>query len=370
MLASLTAIALVAVWLAALAGQPLLPARLDPVSWHMHEMLFGYASAVIAGFLLTAVRNWTGMATWQDGRLGTLVAVWLSARILAWIEPLPLLIWQMLDLAFLPLLIISLARPLWTGNNRNNRYFLLILALMALGNLLWHLQQAGMALSLGRPGMLMLYLVLMVLLIVSGRVLPFFTRNVLPGFSPRTSPWTGVCGFVLLGAASLGELFRIDAPLPLGLIWLAFALCQFYRLSGWFDTRLLRIPVLWVLHAGYSWLGIGGLLSALALWGFFPASGATHALAIGGVGVFTIGMMARVTRGHTGRAIEVSRPTTAAFLILNLATLTRVFAPAILPEQSAMWLQVTGGLWMLAFLLFTLGYMPMLIRPRIDGKPG
>jgi uncharacterized protein involved in response to NO len=156
----------------------------------------------------------------------------------------------------------------------------------------------------------------------------------------------------------------------MAVLWLLFAPLQLFRLGGWFERRVFGLAVLWVLHAGYAWLALGSLLYGLSLLGMFIPSGALHALTLGVVGVFTLGMMARVSLGHTGRPINVSRLTAAAFVLMNLGALIRVFGPALSPGQHSVWLDLSAGLWILAFGLFVYRYTPLLLRPRIDGKPG
>jgi uncharacterized protein involved in response to NO len=153
-------------------------------------------------------------------------------------------------------------------------------------------------------------------------------------------------------------------------LWWLFAALQLLRLSGWFEKRVVRMPVLWVLHAGYAWLSLGALLYGLSLLGLFSPSGALHALTVGVVGVFTLGMMARVSRGHTGRPISVSTSTAVSFVLMNAAALVRVFGPAVWPERYVLWVDVSAGLWVLAFSLFAYRYVPLLLRPRVDGRPG
>jgi uncharacterized protein involved in response to NO len=153
-------------------------------------------------------------------------------------------------------------------------------------------------------------------------------------------------------------------------LWLLFAVLQLLRLTGWFDRRVAKIPVLWVLHAGYAWLTLGSMLYGLSLFGLFPPSAALHALTVGAIGVFTLGMMARVTLGHTGRSIDVSLLIVGSFLLLNIGVMVRVFGPAAWPEQYAVWVDASAGLWVLAFSLFAYQYVPLLLRPRVDGKPG
>jgi uncharacterized protein involved in response to NO len=370
LLAALAAVTLMTLWLAIWHGLLALPAHYDPLAWHSHEMLFGYAAAVIAGFLLTAVRNWTGVPTWTGSRLGLLAAVWLAARVTPWLPGVPPALPIALDVAFLPLVALSLVRPLWQGQNPVNRVFLLLLGVMALVCLQSHLQMLGMLDALGDARRVMLDLVLLVIVLVAGRVLPFFTRNVIPGFEPVRRGWVEAAAIALIAAVTLAELVALLPAALSATLWLAFAAVQFVRLAGWFDRRVLRIPVLWILHAGYAWLAVGAALNGVALLGLFPPSAAVHALTIGVVGVFTLGMMARVARGHTGRPINVAPSTTLAFVLVNLAVALRVFGPAWFGAHYALWIDLSAGLWVLAFALFAWRYVPLLLRPRVDGRPG
>lgn len=370
LLAGGAAVLLMLAWPAVWHGRLAPPGHYDPIAWHAHEMLFGYAAAVIAGFLLTAVRNWTGAQTWTGGRLALLAFVWLAGRLLTWLPDLPVWLPVAVDVAFLPLVGISLIGPLWQGQNRVNRVFLPLLLAMGLANLLSHLQLLGVITGVGDMRRVMLELVLGVIVLVGGRVMPFFTQNVLPGFHARQRLWVERATLVSLALVVLAELVPAT-PVWLGaLLWIVFAAVQLARLAGWFDPRVFRLPVLWVLHVGYAWMVAGALLSGLGLLGLFPPAAALHALTVGAIGVFTLGMMARVSRGHTGRSIDVTTVTAVAFVVLNVAVLLRVFAVAWLPALYGVWIDVSAGLWVIAFALFVWQYAMMLLRPRADGRPG
>jgi uncharacterized protein involved in response to NO len=368
--ASIAAVMLMLVWLMTWHGALALNDYYDPLAWHAHEMLFGYTVAVLAGFLLTAVPNWTGVPTWKGGRLGLLVTVWFAGRVVAWLPGTSPLLIAGVDLAFLPLLAVSLVKPLWFGQNKVNRIFIPLILAMALSNLLSHLQLQGLLSDLGDARRVMLDLVLLLIVLVGGRVLPFFARSALPGFQPRTRQWVEWASFAILLALIVVEAASSAPAAVAAMLWLAFAVVQAVRFAGWTELRVWRLPVLWVLHAGYAWLILGALLQALAQIGAFPPTAALHALGIGAIGVFTLGMMARVTRGHTGRSIEVGKATVLAFVLLNVAALLRVFGPAWLPAAYNLWVDLAGGLWMLAFAIFAARYGPRLLRPRVDGKPG
>jgi uncharacterized protein involved in response to NO len=241
---------------------------------------------------------------------------------------------------------------------------------MALTNLMSHLQLQGLLTDAGDARRVMLDLVVLLLVLVGGRVLPFFTRSALPGCRPRTRQWVEWASFAILLALTVVEAVSSGPGAVAATLWLTFAAVQAVRFAGWTDRRVWRLPVLWVLHAGYAWLILGALLQALAKIGQFPPLAALHALGVGAIGVFTLGMMARVTRGHTGRPIEVGRPMALGFVLLNVATLLRVFGPVWLPGAHKLWVDLSGGLWILAFGLFAVRYGPRLLRPRVDGKTG
>lgn len=370
LMASIAAVGLMLAWLAAWHGVLVLPAYYDPVAWHAHEMLFGYTVGVIAGFLLTAVRNWTGIATWQGPKLGLLALIWLAGRLLPWLPGTSPMIAALVDLMFLPLLAISLFGPLWKGRSRVNRVFVPLLFSMALANLLSHLQLHGLLDGAGDARRIMLDLILLLIVLVGGRVLPFFTRSVIPGFQPLTRRWVEYATFAILLLLTAMDAVTSSPAAVVTALWLTFAVIQAVRLAGWSTRRVWRMPVLWVLHTGYAWLVIGALLQGLAGAGWFPATAALHALGVGVVGIFTLGMMARVTRGHTGRPIVVGKAMAVGFVMLNVAAVIRVFGPAWLPAAHSLWVDLSAGLWLAVFGLFALRYAPRLLQPRIDGKRG
>lgn len=370
LLAGVSALVLMAVWLAALRGGFAVASHYPGASWHSHEMLFGYGVAVIAGFLLTAVRNWTGIATPSGSRLGGLVVVWLAGRLLAIVPVLPGGVVAVVDLAFLPLLTLALARPLWLGRNRINRIFIPLLLAMAGANLLVHLELLGVtAATAGRGVRLQIDLILLLLLVVTGRVVPFFTAKAIAGSRPRLAPWVERSGILLLMLLMAAELFALPKTL-VALLSLALAGVQAWRLWGWQHPGLWRLPILWVLYAGCGWLILGFVLRALGALGVFPANLAVHAFTTGAIGVLTLGMMARVALGHTGRDLVAEPPTVAGFLLLNAAAAGRVFAPGLLPGGYAVWVDVAGLLWIVAFGLFVFVYAPVLLKSRVDGRPG
>jgi len=358
-------------WLLLWVGYPGPVDYYGMVGWHGHEMLFGYAMAVIAGFLLTAVRNWTGIDTPSGLPLAGLAALWLAGRVLPYAHPgLPADIIAIVDLAFIPSLALALAGPLWKGANKVNRVFLPLLAAMAVANFLVHLQALGVTQTALHGQDLMVNLVLLLIALVAGRVLPFFTEKAVNGSAPNRDVRLERWSFTLLSGLTLAQLAWPHAGIPLAILSAGVALTQGLRLWGWHDKGVWRIPILWVLYTGYSWLVLGFVLKTLAHLGLYAPNLALHALTIGGFGVLTLGMMSRVALGHTGRLLQSAKATNLAFVLLNLGALTRVFGPFFMPDNYIGAVHLAGGFWLLAFGIFTVVYGPMLIKPRADGRPG
>lgn len=339
------------------------------IGWHSHEMLFGFVSAIIAGFLLTAVRNWTGIDTLTHTPLAMLALLWLLARIAPFVPSMPASVIALLDLSFLPLLALTLYRPLIEAENRINRIFLPLLAAMSLANLLVHLESLGMT-QTGRQGInLMISLVVLLMVMVSGRVMPFFTEKAVNRSTPHFSTRRERLGFISIG---LWITFELLLPIPwlMALAALGIVASQAWRLWDWHHPHVWRIPILWVLYTGLIWLIVGYLLKSLVVFGLFPDNLATHALTSGAIGILTFGMMARVSLGHTGREITPPRLIALSFILLNSTVLARVFGPVIYSESYSYWIMLSGTGWAFCYLLFVVYYIKLLNTPRIDGRRG
>jgi uncharacterized protein involved in response to NO len=367
--AGILALVALPLWLAVLRGWLPGDSYYGGTTWHAHAMLFGYGTAVIAGFLLTASRNWTGMATAAGAELAALIGLWLAGQLAPWF-PLPGPLIAVVDLAFPLVLALSLIKPLWLGPNPVNRVFLGLLVGMSGASLLVHLQALGITQSTALVGdKLMLDLILVTLLIVSGRIMPFFTRSAIAGSDPRVRPWVERLTFGVAGLWVLSDAASHASPLT-GMLALVLAGVQAMRLLGWHHPRVWADPLLWVLYSGYLWLILGLALNGLAHLGLAAPFPALHALTVGTIGVFTLGMMSRVTLGHTGRTLRAPTAMVAAFGLINLAALVRVLVPLLWPAGYQDWLLLSGGLWTLAFGAFLWVHGPMLISPRADGRPG
>lgn len=366
--AGVFAVVLMGAWLLVLHG------RLDTGTWtaavwHGHEMLFGFTVAVIAGFLLTAAQNWTGLATPSGTPLALLSLLWLAGRVAFLIPGLPPLAIALVDLAFLPVLALTLAAPIVRANQRHNAVFPLLLLVLAAANALVHLEAFDVAATAGLGLHLAAYAVVGMIMVMGGRVIPSFTDNRL---RTRARRWKTPETVVPL--ATIAALFAaLAAPHSHVTALLAAAACAAHgvRLAGWYTFRFWAVPLLWVLHLGYAWVPLGFALLALAAAGIVPStSPALHAFTAGGIGVLTLGMMARVSLGHTGRLLEAPPVMTWAFVAINLAALLRVALPVLVPEASLPSMVAAGALWIAAFGLFVVVYAPILLRPRVDGKPG
>lgn len=369
LLAGLAAALLLPVWGIGFASGHLVSPYYGGFAWHAHEMLFGFAVAVIAGFLLTAVRNWTGIDTLRGTPLAALAALWLAGRVLPFVPGLPPLLLAVVDLAFLPALMLALAVPLLRSGQRHNLALLLVLAGLWAANLAMHLSALGTGAAALWPANAAVLLIVVLMAVIGGRVLPFFTERAVPGARTRRHPvLEGSALISLVGLLALA-VFWPQPGATAALALLAAAL-HGLRLAGWFDARVRHIPILWVLHLGYAWIVVGLALYGLAALGLLAPSLAVHAFTAGAIGVLTLGMMARVALGHTGRPMQAAPATVWAFVLINLAAFARVALPLFAPGGYAAWIATSSLLWTAAFALFLWVYVPILLRPRVDGQPG
>ncbi|MGZ8426097.1 MAG: NnrS family protein [Candidatus Binatia bacterium] len=371
LLSGLFAILSIALWVPTFVGWLPLNSYYGQIGWHSHEMIFGYTAAVIAGFLLTAVRNWTEMATAQGWSLVALTLIWCLARILPFFpSALSAEIIALVDLSFLPALAVGIGVPLVRRGDRRNLLFLPLIAVFWLANLLVHLALLGFAPNLAHQAVLLgLDLVVLLIVIMGGRVIPFFTEGALQGV--RIKRWSVIEWFTIISviAFTLAEFLFID-PRIAGVFAGVAAIANGIRLGGWYTHRLWRVPLLWVLHLGYSWIVVGFTLKAGSGLAVIPPQFTLHAFSLGAIGVLTMGMMARVSLGHTGRPLKVGPGMASAFAAVNLAAVTRGLLPILHPHWFSQLVILSGGLWLVGYAIFIVVYVPILLRPRLDGKPG
>ncbi|WP_290702654.1 NnrS family protein [Amphritea sp.] len=370
--AAVTGLLLMVHWLA-LLGKGQLTYNYYQLSqlWHGHEMLFGYAVAVIVGFLMTAVRNWTSIQTPYGKTLAGLFLIWLSARLLPviaeFITPIPSSVIAAVDLAFLPLVALAISLPIIRSGNHRNLIFTVILIAMTIANLLTHLQLLGFTESTLAKGMqLELGLIVVMMCVMGGRVIPFFTERAM-AFEAKRFSWIEKSIIPLAAGWLICDLFQLH--LLSSVLAGVNAMVHFIRLAGWFKARMFRNPLIWILHLAYLFIPLGFMLDALSGFAMVSPYLATHAFAAGAIGSMTIGMMARVSLGHTARPLKLAKITIVAFALMVAAGVIRTFLPMI-PELYTMAIHLSGGLWILAWGLFLIPYTPILLKPRADGQFG
>jgi uncharacterized protein involved in response to NO len=360
-------------WLAMFAGAVELPRALAPSTWHVHEMNFGYAAATIAGFLLTAIPNWTGRMPLQGTPLGALVGLWALGRLAvlfsAYIGPIATAV---LDLAFPAAFLAAVGHEIAAGRNWRNLPMVAALAALLGGNLLVHLEAMRVAATAGTGNRLGIAAVLMLISFIGGRIVPSFTRNWiskqpdhagLPAAFDRVDRAALVITaialllFVIAPAAAVSGIAELGAGLALG-----------FRFARWRGPAALREPLLWVLHLGYAWLACGlGLLGLDTLVHFWLETAVLHALTVGAIGTMTLAVMTRATLGHTGRPLTAGPVTTSIYALVTAAAVLRLVSPAAGAHYLAM-LALAGAMWSAAFALFVVVYGRALTYPRVrDG---
>ncbi len=371
LLASLQAALAIVFWGFVFTGRAASDPYLYAVEWHAHEMIFGFTLAVLGGFLLTAIGNWTSRPMPQGRALFGLVALWLLGRFaMLGASALPRFVPALLDLAFLPALLVACALPLLGAQNRRNYAFIAILAALFCANVAMHASALGfLPRASARTALLVAVDILAIpLCVVSGRVVPMFSRNTLGDPSIQGAPKLELAAALGLVAVTLLDVAGAPAPL-MGALAACAGVVLLLRMRHWGSLASWREPLLWVLHAGSAWLGVALLLRALASVMPIASSVHLHALTAGALGTLTLGMMARVALGHTGRPLIVPTGMGFAFVAVTAAALLRVFGALAAP--GALWpLLAAGSLWTLSFALYLTGYFAILVRPRVDGRPG
>jgi uncharacterized protein involved in response to NO len=364
---SWAAIAL-ALWLAQFFGYLALPTRFDPMSWHIHEMFFGFVMAAVAGFLLTAIPNWTGRLPVRGTGLALLAGLWLVGRLACLCSAeLPGALAAAIDLAFPATLLAVAAREIVAGRNWRNLAMTAPLSIFLVADLLMHLESLGANVPAGLGWRLAVAAPVILIAVIGGRIIPSFTRNWLAKQKSERLP-AQAGRFDTLAVAVLVLAFTVWAFLPQakagGALLIAAALLHAVRLARWAGLRSWPEKLLFVLHVGYGWLVLGTALLGLSAFDIgIPMPSAVHALTAGAIAVMILAVMPRVTLGHTGRMLTAGRATIAVFALINAAALARVCA-----SWHAEWMSVlllaAGAFWIAAFVLFELIYGPMLVSKR------
>ncbi|MCB9987833.1 MAG: NnrS family protein [Rhodospirillales bacterium] len=340
----------------------------DLMLWHGHEMIYGFVMAIVSGFLLTAVANWTSSVPVRRFHLASLCFLWLAGRIAMNTQGLiPSWLIITLDTALIPALAISLSFPLLRSRNKRNFIFLGMLMALFVCNLFIHFGESLNALYIA------LFLILMMISLIGGRIIPSFTVAALRQrgmnlFQTDQIPadLLALLSLILIMVSILSEGL---SSWPTGVLSLFSAGIHVWRMRVWHTKHTLNDPLLWILHVGYGWLVAGLVLTALAGFGFLPVFSALHALTVGAIGSMTIGMMCRVAQGHTGRLLVAGKIATACFILMQMAAVIRVLGPVLFPAFSSLWISLSGLLWSGIFLTYAVVYFPILWGPRPDGRP-
>ncbi len=373
LLGALWAALAMAIWVSMLAGGLALPSRFDPVSWHAHEFLFGYLSAIIAGFLLTAVPNWTGRLPVLGWRLAALVALWIAGRLaIVFSEFMPAFLVALVDVMFAIALGLLIAREIVASRDWRNLIVLAMLTVFTLANLLFHMEAGQGATAAQGIGLrLGLAAVLMMISVIGGRIVPSFTRNWLVKSGHDARPVPPMQAFdklvLLITLAGLALwVVRPDWPVT-GLLLLLLATFQTVRLVRWKGLNTLSEPLVWVLHLGYGLVPLGALFVAvdILLPGFLGLAASQHVWMAGATGLMTLAVMTRATLGHTGQALHAGSATLAIYLALIASVCVRL-AAGLLPDIAMIFYSLSALLWMGAFGGFVIAYGGLLLRP----KPG
>ncbi len=372
LLGALWAALAMALWIGILAGVVTLPSAFDPLDWHAHAFVMGYLSAIVAGFLLTAVPNWTGRLPVVGWRLGLLAALWLVGRMAVLSSALlPAGLVLLLDLSCLVTLVAFMLREIVAGKNWRNLMVVTLVGTLIVGNTLFHWQvMDGQSAAHGSGLRMMLAAGILLISIIGGRIVPSFTRNWLVKTGRAARPTPPMARFdkatllLSLGVLIVWVIRPTEFSTGIGLI--AMGVAHGFRMSRWSGFHTLAEPLVWVLHVAYAFVPLGAVvLGVSVVWPFTLDSAAgMHLWMAGAIGLMTLAVMTRATLGHTGQDLRAGAGTVAIYLAMIGSVLAR-FIAGIWPEMSGQLYLLSGGLWCLAFLGFVLVYGPLLMRPKL-----
>jgi uncharacterized protein involved in response to NO len=353
-------------WLPIFHGELQLRTAFGAIDWHVHEMLYGYLPAVVTGFLLTAIPNWTGRLPIQGAPLSVLVVLWLAGRVavtlsaeIGWLSA------ALIDCGFLALLIAAIAREIVAGKNWRNLRVVALVGLLLIGNIAFHLEShvsgsADYGVRIGIAAMVLL------ISVIGGRIVPSFTRNWLVRENPGRLP-------APMGPIDLSIIAFSAATLALWVIrpvgpdtaaaLVAAGLAQSLRLARWAGDRTVRDRLVLILHVGYAFVPLGFLLASATALDLVAAGAGIHAWTVGAAGTMTLAVMTRASLGHTGHALAASAMTQAIYAAIVIAALARIGA-ALFPNWSEPLLHVTVLAWCAAFFGFAASYGPLLVGKK------
>ncbi len=350
-------------WLPVFNGELTFSTAFGPIDWHVHEMLYGFLPAVVTGFLLTAIPNWTGRLPIQGTPLLILFTVWLAGRVaVTFSAEIGWLLAAIVDVSFLVLVVAAAAREIVAGKNWRNLRVIVMVTLLLAGNIAFHLEAhfKGSAEYGARIG---IAAVVLLLAVIGGRIIPSFTRNWLarenPGRLPAPFARFDVV-VILLSAATLAIWIAQPSGKITAAALAAAGVLHVVRLARWAGDRTWRDRLVLVLHVGYAFVPLGFLLAAAAAIDVVPADTGTHAWMVGAAGTMTLAVMTRASLGHTGNALTASAVTQMIYAAVVIAALARICS-SLEPAWSDQLLHVAAFAWVLAFFGFAASYGPILV---------
>lgn len=369
--AAIFAVLAVSRWLVWLLYPASWNSDLSPYWWHAHEMIFGFAMPVVAGFLLSAVATWTGLPGTTGIPLKILFGLWFVARVILWLLPSLILFAWVAELLFVLLLMFELGRRVWPKRQWRNLAFLpVLLALAALSSASYYAAEDALLSTRLHYGAL--WMITLLVVIVGGRVIPLFTGN---GLGVKVAPSPRWVEYGVVGSVATIGLLTAIWPAPELTPWLPILcalslLLNLYRMQHWLPWKTIPVPLLWSMHLSYLCIPLS--LLGLVIAGESPVltRNVMHLLAIGTVGGMTLSMMSRVSLGHTGRPMEVPGGMAWVFALVFVAAVIRALLPVFAPAHTLLAWQLSAVLWIVAFAIFVYRYLPILARARVDGKPG
>jgi uncharacterized protein involved in response to NO len=343
--------------------------------WHIHEMIFGFGCAIVAGFLLTAIQTWTGVPGAKGRSLLFLFMLWLAGRVVLLAPELTGNTFaSIIDLSFIPAVAFVLAKPILAIKQYKNLFFVPLLALFTLANLQMHLATYTTTFNIIYAGYAGLMLMTFLMSVMTGRVTPMFTANGTKTTKIPPIAWLEITSNVSLAVLMFSLLLEPligFSPTIFGVLLIIAGCFQTLRWLRWRPWITFNVPLLWSMHASIKFISLGLILLGFAyLNPSIPTNHIWHLLTVGGMGGLILAMISRVSLGHTGRPLVPPKAIIVAYVSISLAAIVRVFGPWLLPEKSFMFIDTSATLWMLAFIIYIVTYGPMLVSARKDGRPG
>lgn len=357
----------IAVWIAGWHGRLIVGrTAMSGLMWHVHEMIFGFVAAIVVGFLLTAVRAWCSRETLRGASLAALWLLWAAGRVLVWTGPEPVA--AVVDSLFLLVTAAVLLRVLLAANNRRNLFLVVALALFGCLNILFHWSVIAGRMDFAlRIAYAAIGLVVFFVAVITGRIVPMFTKNAIPGFTVRRFESVEA---IAAPAVAL-TLFADAAGAPAGIVIAAScvtALLHAVRLFGWWSWRVGNRPIVWILHVSCLWIPVGFAMLALSAAGVVAHSLAVHVLTVGAIGGAIIAMITRTALGHTGRKLTAGPWERLCYGLVIGAAILRAFGPLVPGVPYGAWVDASGTLWVVALAAYAIRYLPYLVSPRADGR--